>query len=292
MAAADGYRSAVRRRLLRLLVRAGYDVRSAGRGTVVVGRRRDAKLIKAATGAVVVTDPVRVQADWFVAEKGFTAYLAGRHVAELLRLYRVNCVVDVGANRGQYARLLRRVGYDGHIVSFEPVPETFAKLAAAARDDPGWTVHRCALGAQDGSLPMNVVPGTMSSAFSPTGFGARRYAQLRSPRVEEVPVRRLDGVLDEVLPPVARPRPFLKLDTQGYDLEAFAGLGERASEFVGLQAELSVMPIYDGAPGMAEAIAAYEAAGFGITALYPVSRQRSTGRVVELDCMMVRADRL
>jgi hypothetical protein len=43
---------------------------------------------------------------------------------------------------------------------------------------------------------------------------------------------------------------------------------------------------------MPQSIATYEAAGFEITALYPVSRQSRTGRVVEFDCVMVRPDTL
>jgi hypothetical protein len=99
---------------------------------------------------------------------------------------------------------------------------------------------------------------------------------------------RLDAVLDEVLAPVADPRPYLKLDTQGYDLEVFAGLGERVADFVGMQSEVALLQIYEGMPRMPEALAAYESAGFEITALYPVSRDMRTARVLEFDCVMVR----
>ena len=58
-----------------------------------------------------------------------------------------------------------------------------------------------------------------------------------------------------------------------------------------MQSEVAVMPIYDGMPMMEEALAAYAAAGFEITALYPVSRQSRTGRVVEFDCVLVRRGR-
>ena len=56
-----------------------------------------------------------------------------------------------------------------------------------------------------------------------------------------------------------------------------------------MQSEVALMEIYKGMPRMPEALAAYEAAGFEIAALYPVSRQTRTARVLEYDCVMVRA---
>jgi FkbM family methyltransferase len=190
---------------------------------------------------------------------------------------------------------VRRLGRRAVVVSApggpaveKPVPATFAELEAAAAGDPRWTVRQCALGAADGTTTINAVHGTMSSLLAPTAFGARRYPRLRAPAPVEVPLRRLDGLLDELLAGLEEPRPFLKLDTQGYDLEAFAGLGPRTAELAGLQSELSVMPIYEAMPAMAEALAAFEAAGFALTALHPVSREDATGRVIEFDCVMVR----
>ncbi len=228
----------------------------------------------------------------FEREKQLVRFLVHQHVVTILKLYRIDCVIDVGANHGQYARRLRGAGYRGHIVSFEPVAETFARLSASAAGDPKWSVHRCALGREESVATMHVVPGTLSSVLEPTAFGYDRYRQFHDATTEDVPVRRLDAMLDEVTAGLREPRLYLKLDTQGYDLEVFAGLGERTREFAGLQSEVAVMQIYEGMPMMPEAIATYTAAGFEISALYPVSRQSRTGRVVEFDCVMVRADAL
>jgi FkbM family methyltransferase len=263
-----------RRYVVQLLRAGGIELRRLGPAAILVARREAARR------------------QWFAVEKGLTAYAATEHVAALLRLYGVNCVLDVGANRGQYGRRLRRAGYTGRIVSFEPVPEAFADLQHAAGADPAWFAHPHALGREDGTIAINVVPGTMSSVLAPSRFGARRYAQLRDPVEREVEVRRLDGVLDAALAGIDAPRIYLKLDTQGYDLEVFAGLGSRAGELVAMQAEVALMPIYEGMPRMPEAVGVYEQAGFEITALYPVSRQTRTARVLELDCVMVRAGSL
>ena len=105
-------------------------------------------------------------------------------------------------------------------------------------------------------------------------------------------MRRLEDLLDEVLHGLPDPRPFLKMDTQGYDVEVFRGLGKRAREFVGLQSEVALMRLYEGMPRMAEALAVYEEAGFEVSGMYPVNREENSGRVLEFDCLMVRADAL
>ncbi len=273
-----------RRRLLRGLVtragfatlpRLGFDVTRMGPGAVLVARR-------GVFGGRL----------WMKQEKQIFECVGGAQIAALLRMYRVNCVIDVGAHRGQYAERLRETGYRGQIVSFEPVPHAFERLERAAAGDPRWTVHPVALGREDGETAMNVVPGTLSSLLPATEFGAGRYPRLQRAERVTVQVRRLDGLLDELVADVAEPRPYLKLDTQGYDLDVFAGVGDRAEDFVGMQSEVALMRIYEGAPRMCEALAAYEGAGFEIAGLYPLSRQSRTARVLEYDCVMVRASAL
>ena len=285
-------RTTWRRRLLTLLPRLGFEVTDLLPGTVLISRGKAPRRRALAPGAVLVGERPRSAQAWFERERSTMTYLLDGHLRALLRKYRVNCVLDVGANHGQYGRRLRRLGYRGHIVSFEPVPEMFARLKASASRDPRWTAHPYALGREEGTIAMRVVPGTLSSVLAPTAFGADRYERLREPTTEEVPVRRLDAVLDEVTAHVPAPRVFLKLDTQGFDVEAFAGLGERARELVGMQSEVALVRIYEGMPRMPEALERYEGAGFEITALYPVSRHVETGRVLEFDCVMVRPDAL
>ena len=263
---------------IRLLGRLGYDVGRLYPGAALVTRR--------------ASRPKGQRPAWILEEQRVFEYLQRTQLPILLDMYGVNCVIDVGAHAGQYGRRLRAGGYRGRIVSFEPTPDGFDALAEAAAKDPKWTTHRLALGREDGATTMNVVPGTLSSLLPPTKFGAGRYPKLQAPEQVEVEVRRLDGMLDEVLEGLRRPRAFLKLDTQGYDLDVFAGTGERVGELVGLQSEVALMEIYKGMPRMPEALSAYEAAGFEIAAMYPVSRQTRTARVLEYDCVMVRASAL
>jgi FkbM family methyltransferase len=230
-----------------------------------------------------------------VLDKQVGKLFGERHVAWLLRAYRVDCVLDVGANRGQYGQSLRRHGYAGHIVSFEPVPQFHEALATASAEDDKWTVHHVALGSAEGTVPMRV-QHSFSSVLTSSEYGKQRFEVLRNNAdndLIEVPLRRLDELLDEVLAPViasgvVSPRIYLKLDTQGFDLEVFRGLGGRINDVVAMQSEVALLPIYENMPRMPEALATYEAAGFEVTGMYPVSRE-ADGRVIEYDAVMVRS---
>ncbi len=259
------------RRMLNVLPRIGVDVHNLGAGTVMLAKHHDE------------------DEDERALQLAAASFLVGHHVAGLLRKYQVNCVFDVGANAGQYAKRLRRLGYTGRIVSFEPASETFAKLQEAAEGDPEWQVHQCALGREETTQSMNVDWNTMNSLLPASDYGKDRYKRFGKTRTEEIQIRRLDAVMPEALAGLVDPRPYLKMDTQGFDLEVFAGAGDSIKEFVGMQSEVAVLRLYEGSPPMSEAIAAYEASGFDITGMYPVTREETTGRVVEFDCVMMRA---
>src|SRR5690606_19911809 len=78
----------------------------------------------------------------------------------------------------------------------------------------------------------------------------------------------------------------LKMDTQGYDLEVFKGATESLRYAKCILSELSVLPIYAGAPHYLDALAHYEESGFAITGLYPISRNSDLS-VIEFDCIMI-----
>jgi FkbM family methyltransferase len=280
----------LQRRVLELLPKLGLRVVAVRPGVIVVARAAArVQLASMSPGTALVLDRAEARRHRHEQDKALSNYLAVEQIMHVLNLYKANCVVDVGANKGQYAQALRRAGYRGWIVSFEPVRRDYEELVRRAAGDERWTTHRLALGREDGTIAMNVVPGTLSSLLPATSFGSTRYERLQVPTTEEVEVRRLESMLDEVLAHVPSPRPYLKLDTQGFDLEVFAGLGTRVQDFVGMQSEVALMEIYAGMPRMPEALKIYEAAGFEVTGLHPVSRERHTARVLEFDCIMARA---
>jgi hypothetical protein len=135
---------------------------------------------------------------------------------------------------------------------------------------------------------MNVVPGAMSSVLPASDFGARRYRQLQNPTTHEVPLRRLDGMLDEALEGIPDPRPFLKLDTQGFDLEVFAGSATVPPSIVAMQSRsLSSRSTSACRACRSRSRCTRRRARCGPPSI-PSPGSTETGRVLEYDCIMVR----
>lgn len=166
----------------------------------------------------------------------------------------VDLVLDVGAADGGYGRQLRQFGFAGRIVSFEPLAASHAALSATAADDPQWTTRNHALGDEPGTATINVASNSTSSSLLPMEQ-AHRDAEPSVGYVgqEEIRVDTLDAVAGDVLTGAAVP--FLKIDTQGFERQVLAGAEATIPRLVGLQLELSFVPLYQGGMLVHEAMA-------------------------------------
>lgn len=169
-----------------------------------------------------------------------------------LSAFCVDCVFDVGANRGQYATMLRKdAGFAGMILSFEPNPDIFAELSRRASADRRWHVFNMALSDFDGPASFNIMAADQfSSLKKPSGEQDAIFVDRnRVTRTVEMQCRRLETLLPELESAHGFSRPFLKMDTQGHDLSVCEGAGGALGRMTGVQTELGVRPIYEGGTG-------------------------------------------
>lgn len=213
------------------------------------------------------------------------------HLQQLLVRLGVNCVVDVGARVGDYGALCRRLGYEGRIVSVEPATDSHRVLSERARGDDRWIVVQAALGSSEEQRALNIAAFSGLNSFlersdysvSLIGDAGRVVGQ------EVVDVQRLDSLLPAWVANLPDPRVFLKVDTQGWDLEVVRGAGGVLPLILAMHVELAVRPIYEGAVTYLNALHQLEAAGFALSGLFPGVSDRSA-RVVELECFMTKSD--
>ncbi|NOQ36261.1 MAG: FkbM family methyltransferase [Methylococcaceae bacterium] len=209
------------------------------------------------------------------------------HLHILFDLLKIDTVFDVGANKGQYGAMLRKMGYQGAIYSFEPVNSCFQDLSTISASDDNWQVFNYALGEENTTMDINVMEASeFSSLLKPNDYGKELYAhKIPVKQTESIAIKKLDDVFAEIINNNST-KLFLKMDTQGYDLKVLAGAKEVLSQVLGLQSEISLTPLYEGMPDYLEALSRFKDSGFELTALYPVSRDPDSAALIELDCIM------
>ncbi len=208
----------------------------------------------------------------------------GPRRAALIRRHGIEMVLDVGANRGQYARDLRAYGYGGEIVSFEPSSGAFSVLSTLAADDAHWHARREAVGDHDALITLGEADN-FSSVLPAAERLTELFPEARPRRTETVRARRLDDA------GLALPRgctTLLKIDVQGYELPVWEGAEGILPHVAIVETELSLVPLYDGQALLADLVGRIELAGLQLRWLEPVLRDRTTGAYLQFDGVFAR----
>lgn len=214
---------------------------------------------------------------------------AQRRRSALLRHRAIDLVVDVGANVGQYVEGLREAtGWDGRVVSFEPQAVAFAELQRRAAGDARWRVLRQALGDAAGTATIHVAANSESSSLLgmlPAHLAAAPHSVYVG--VEEVHVTTLDAVLPPLLEGARRL--WLKVDVQGYEMHVLRGAAAILQQHVEVvELEMSLLPLYGGAPTMVGLQSFLDAAGFRLAGIEPGFTDPRSGEVLQVDGLFVR----
>ena len=210
------------------------------------------------------------------------------HLMNVFADNEIDCVIDVGANAGQYGAFLRGAGFAGHIVSFEPVASVFELLQARAKTDGKWICFQSALGEETEQRTMNVYDSTMFSSFlDANAYSKEIWNSLQGVRPEVVAVARLDDLMPEILARTKARNVFLKMDTQGFDRHVFRGALGSLLHIRALQSELSLIAVYEDMPPAYETLNDFHRENYFISGMYPINRDKSLA-VIEYDCVLVR----
>ena len=210
-------------------------------------------------------------------------------LVRVLQHHGIDLVLDVGANVGQYGRRLRRGGYTGRIVSFEPLSSAHAALQREAAGDDGWTVApRLAIG--DSDVPVKVNISAESDMSSVLDFTAEMADLLDSSAYvgsEVASQARLDAVLGKHAGPTDRI--MVKIDTQGAEARVLNGARGVLSRLTAIQLELSIVPVYAGEEDYRAMIDRLVEWGFTPALFIPGYFNRRTARLIGMDGVFVRA---
>jgi FkbM family methyltransferase len=153
-------------------------------------------------------------------------------------------IVDGGAHTGGFTRLFLQHYPQAHIHAFEPLPGLATQLTKTFPKRV--TVHPVALGAKNRKIKFNVLAYKgASSALEPSALlKSLQKKKIRVSKVLNVNCRRLDRVLNHA--------DLIKLDLQGYELNALKGCGKLLQNAHVVVAEIEFIALYDGQPLFAD----------------------------------------
>ncbi|MEM6325765.1 MAG: FkbM family methyltransferase [Bacteroidota bacterium] len=189
-------------------------------------------------------------------------------------------IVDGGANVGQFARAMAETFPDARVVSFEPLPDVAASFRSHFASTSRVRLVEAALGAEAGTLAFHRNPYSLASSALPVA----EDDDLVVPHSEtvSVPVTTLDLALhDEMITPST----LLKLDLQGFELEALRGASETLRQVGTVLLEIALRPSYSGEPSFEALLDHLRPFGFRFLRPIDILRDSATGEIVQMDAL-------
>ena len=201
---------------------------------------------------------------------------------QLVKTFGINKIIDVGANAGQYALNMRKLGYRGPIISFEPLNDAFSLLQKVSTGDENWQIHNIALGEEDRKAEINIADNSYSSSLLDI-MPAHVHAAPQSRYVskQEVTIRKLDSIFADFYH--KQDRILLKIDTQGFEKNVIDGAEQSLSKITGIQVEMSLQELYSREMLFSEMIHYLGERGFDLYSLENGFSDPESGRLLQVD---------
>jgi FkbM family methyltransferase len=216
----------------------------------------------------------------------FGVAAAVEHTA-MMRSLDIATLVDIGANVGQFTLLAIAIKPDITVEAFEPLAGPAAVFRRLFAGNQRVILHQVAIGPAEAVATMNVSRRDDSSSLLPiTRLQTESFPGTDKIRVEEVRVATLESELsdDRIREPA-----LLKLDVQGYELQALRGSLSMLHRFRHIYSEVSFAELYEGQSMAHEVIAFLAAAGFALVGIYNTQHDRND-MPIQCDCLFTRVE--
>jgi len=209
-----------------------------------------------------------------------------RSLLKYLKDNKVNHCFDVGANTGQYAKMLWSAGFKGTIYSFEPQSQAFKKLHEKAVRHSEWKTFNIGLGDTDGTAMINISKNSVSSSILDMNkLSIDIIPETEYISKEEIGVNRLDTFLNEIK---FDKRFFLKIDAQGFESKILGGAEGCFDNIYALQLESSYVSLYKEEKLFDEMKTFIESKGFYLCSLESGFSDPRNGRLLQVEMIFLR----
>jgi len=210
---------------------------------------------------------------------------AGTEHQQVLKNMNCDFVVDVGANRGQFALICRKIFPSAQIHSFEPLEEPSKIFKAIFHDDPNVFFYPFAVGRSVGKTTIHVtVDDDSSSLLEVSQIQSDLFPGAAEKETRQVDVLPLSQALEKI--PISK-KSLLKIDVQGFELSVLQGSEDVLGNFLYLYIECSFVELYRGQSLAHQIITWLGQRGFVFSGIYNIY-YGNKGEPIQGDFLFVR----
>tara|TARA_B100000674_G_scaffold495518_1_gene523189 strand:- start:1494 stop:2216 length:723 start_codon:yes stop_codon:yes gene_type:complete len=195
----------------------------------------------------------------------------------------IDYILDVGANEGQFVKELRFYGYEGNIISFEPILDAHKRLLQNSLKDDKWEIYKpIALGNKNRESVINISKNSVSSSI----FEMKKEHLENAPNSMYVSKQSINEIrLEEIFfdLDLKEKNLFLKIDTQGYEYEVLKGAEEILKYFKGIMVEVSLTNLYEGQKSWQEILGFIQSKGFNLWSIDRGFSNKKNGKTLQVD---------
>jgi FkbM family methyltransferase len=201
---------------------------------------------------------------------------------KLIKHFKINKLIDVGANYGGYALFMRRLGFVSEIISFEPLSSAFLLLNENSKNDKNWKVFNFAIGNEDKTGIINVAGNSHSSSLNRMLETHIKVAPLsKYVGTEKIEIKKLDSIFSNLTN--KNDSILLKIDTQGYEKYVLEGAANSLKNIQLIQLEMSLTPLYENELLITDMINYLKAKNFELASIERGFFDKKTGRLLQVD---------
>lgn len=172
-----------------------------------------------------------------------SGYIPGEDNFKWISNRGISTVIDIGANKGLFAKHMRNILPKATIFSFEPIPQVFDQLKENTFDI-NVNCLPFALGTKNQKLEMFVNDYSPSSSIlSLADEHLSNFKKARNTHKEIIQMKRLDDFTEEI--PLVKPI-LLKIDVQGFEDQVIEGGTSVIEMCEMIIIEVSFVTLYEG----------------------------------------------
>ena len=209
----------------------------------------------------------------------------------VIRFLKPRVFIDVGSNTAQFPFKARRRGFNGLVITLEPIKYLFDTIVEKSKNQNNWININSGVSNKKGKSEIYVMGGHggTSSLLKPTKhLAGNAGASGKFKRKEKITITTLDDVISQHCP--KEKDIYIKVDVQGLELQVMQGLKKHSSKVIGCRLEMAINTAdYENQPNMQYIIDYMRAKGFDLVHLEETWRNHKTKELLYMDGVFLRA---